>query len=196
MKTTVKTTTITIALLIFSPASTIADTYDRSGLSISASKSADPFQDGWDAYNKGDLSTAYNLWKPLADQGNAAAQNNMGMLYYNNIHKVCGFNFACAAKQLDTSEDWFRKAAIQGLLDVQLNLGIQLSSYAWKRAEAMELLTKVANSNDSELARKAVAQINKVRGDDAAVEQNITESQRMSDEWAQQQQETLEFRVI
>jgi TPR repeat protein len=43
------------------------------------------FQDGLNAYNKQDYATALKEWQPLAKQGNADAQNNLGLMY----------NFSC-----------------------------------------------------------------------------------------------------
>jgi TPR repeat protein len=40
------------------------------------------FQDGWNAYERGDYATALQEWQPLADQGDASAQNNLGFMYY------------------------------------------------------------------------------------------------------------------
>jgi TPR repeat protein len=37
---------------------------------------------GVDAYNSGDYVTALKEWKPLADQGNADAQFNLGWMYH------------------------------------------------------------------------------------------------------------------
>ena len=42
---------------------------------------ADDFQDGVDAYKRKDYKTAYKLWLPLAEQGNAKAQYNLGVMY-------------------------------------------------------------------------------------------------------------------
>jgi hypothetical protein len=36
------------------------------------------FQDGLNAYNKQDYAAALKEWQPLAKQGNADAQNNLG----------------------------------------------------------------------------------------------------------------------
>ena len=36
----------------------------------------DDYQDGEDAYKRKDYKTAYNLWLPLAEQGDADAQSN------------------------------------------------------------------------------------------------------------------------
>ncbi len=41
------------------------------------------FQEGLDAYKRGDYDTALKEWRPLADQGLAAAQNNLGAMYLN-----------------------------------------------------------------------------------------------------------------
>ena len=41
------------------------------------------FQEGLDAYKRGDYDTALKEWRPLADQGLAAAQNNLGAMYIN-----------------------------------------------------------------------------------------------------------------
>ena len=39
------------------------------------------FQKGADAYNKGDYATALKEWRPLAEQGHAGAENNLGWMY-------------------------------------------------------------------------------------------------------------------
>ena len=36
---------------------------------------------GFEAVKKGDYQTALKLWKPLADQGDARAQYNLGLMY-------------------------------------------------------------------------------------------------------------------
>ena len=42
---------------------------------------ADDFQDGMDAYKRKDYTTAFEKFKPLAEQGNAKGQNRLGMMY-------------------------------------------------------------------------------------------------------------------
>ncbi len=39
------------------------------------------FEEGKAAYNRGDYATALREWRPLAEQGNAIAQNNLGVMY-------------------------------------------------------------------------------------------------------------------
>src|SRR5450759_4601026 len=65
----------------------------------------DAYNDGVAAYNRGDYATALRLFRPLADQGVAIAQNNLGVLY----EKGQGLpqNYAEGAK-------WYRLAADQG----------------------------------------------------------------------------------
>ena len=48
--------------------------------SLGVSWSAD-LQKGLDAANRGDFSTALREWRPLAEQGDASAQNNLGFMY-------------------------------------------------------------------------------------------------------------------
>jgi len=47
------------------------------------------FQKGLDTFDKGDYATALQEWKPLAEQGDAIAQYNLGLMYYNGdgIHQ-------------------------------------------------------------------------------------------------------------
>jgi len=40
------------------------------------------YQDGWDAYDRKDYKTAHRLWLPLAEQGDAQAQFEVGRVYY------------------------------------------------------------------------------------------------------------------
>jgi TPR repeat protein len=39
------------------------------------------FQDGLDAYDRGDYTTALKEWRPLAEEGDALVQYNLGTLY-------------------------------------------------------------------------------------------------------------------
>jgi TPR repeat protein len=50
---------------------------------ILTSALAADFEKGFTAYSKGDFATALEEWRPLAAQGNAAAQNNLGLMYYH-----------------------------------------------------------------------------------------------------------------
>jgi TPR repeat protein len=75
---------------------------------------ADQFEDSIAAYDRGDYATAVRLLRPLAEQGNAQAQNGLGAMYYNG--KGVTQDFKEAVK-------WYRLAAVQGYASAQLNLG-------------------------------------------------------------------------
>ena len=47
-----------------------------------ALKRATDFGGGIAAYDRGDYATAFHEMKPLAEQGDADSQNNLGVLYY------------------------------------------------------------------------------------------------------------------
>jgi len=73
---------------------------------------------GWDegvaAAKRGDYATARREWRPLAEQGNANAQFNLGLMYDNGQGVSQDY-----AKALQ----WYRKAAEQGNVEAQYNLG-------------------------------------------------------------------------
>ena len=78
-------------------------------------------KDRWIAYQYQDYTTAIRELTPLAQQGDAFAQFNLG-LWYDDGDWVAGIpdNDAEAVK-------WYRKAAEQGLARAQRTLGIMLN---------------------------------------------------------------------
>jgi len=76
---------------------------------------AGPYEDATAAYSRGDYATALRLLRPLANQGNAAAQNDLGYLFATG-HGVLQ-NYVEAVK-------WFRLSASQGDVGAQYNLGV------------------------------------------------------------------------
>ena len=86
-------------------------------LSFAAPMAAGPLEDidaADAAYAKGDYATALRLLRPLADQGDAAAQYNLGVMHANG--QGVPQNYAEAAK-------WYRLAADQGDAPAQSNIG-------------------------------------------------------------------------
>ena len=67
------------------------------------------------AYQSGDYNQAFKLFQPLAQQGDALAQNNLGVMYEN------GQGVAQNHQQAFT---WFQRAANQWDDDAQYNLGV------------------------------------------------------------------------
>ena len=72
------------------------------------------FQAGMEANNRGDYATALREWRPLAEQGDANAQYNLGVMY--DFAKGVSQDFAKARQ-------WYEKAAAQGHAGAQNNLG-------------------------------------------------------------------------
>ena len=77
--------------------------------------SAGPMEDGQAAYDGGDYATARELWRPLAEQGVARAQNNLGVMYENAKG---------VPQDINEALKWYRLAAEQGYAGAQNNLGL------------------------------------------------------------------------
>lgn len=111
---------------------------------------AGPLEDGNAAYQRGDYATALHLLRPLVDQGNADAQDILGVMYFvgqgvpqnraeairlyrlaaeqGNAHAQDNLGFAYhdgVGVQQDYAEaaKWYGKAADQDNIDAQFNLG-------------------------------------------------------------------------
>lgn len=72
------------------------------------------FKAGENAYHRGDYATALREWQPLAKQGHAVAQYNLGLLYANGQG---------VPKDDAQARQWYEKAAVQGHAAAQVNLG-------------------------------------------------------------------------
>ena len=80
--------------------------------------SAQEIDKGYEAYNDGDYATALNEWKPIAEQGYAFAQYNLGIMYeYGNG----------VAKDYAEAVKWYRLSAEQGYAIGQYSLGLMYS---------------------------------------------------------------------
>lgn len=71
------------------------------------------YESGVVAATNHDYTKALTEWRPLADQGNALAQNKLGKLYALGEGVTQDYNEALK---------WFNRAAIQGNADAQFNL--------------------------------------------------------------------------
>jgi TPR repeat protein len=80
-----------------------------SGVAVAAD-----YDKGLKAAESGDFKTALAEWTPLAEQGDADAQFNLGLMYAN------GYGVPENDK---TSVKWYTKAAEQGYASAQLRLG-------------------------------------------------------------------------
>ncbi len=76
------------------------------------------FDEGVAAAKRGDYATALREWRPLAEQGNANAQFNLGLIYSKG--RGVPQDYAEAAR-------WYRRAADQGVAQAQFTLGFMYS---------------------------------------------------------------------
>ena len=88
-------------------------------VSFAGSVGAGPFEDAAAAYRKGDYAAALGIIRPLAEEGNVAAQFNLGVMFQLS-HGVPQDNEAAVS--------WYRKAAEQGLAEAQYNLGVMYAN--------------------------------------------------------------------
>lgn len=91
-------------------------------------------KDGVDAWQRGDYQTAVAEWRPLAIAGDADAQFNLGQAYKLGRG---------VPTDLVQAEAWYRRAAKQGHLQAEDNLGLVLFT-ANRRQEAMPFIINSA----------------------------------------------------
>ena len=72
------------------------------------------FEDGLAAAQRGNYAIALQLWRPLAEQGNAEAQYELGVMYFEG--QGVAEDFKEAAK-------WYQLAAEQGNAAAQFSIG-------------------------------------------------------------------------
>jgi hypothetical protein len=129
------------------------------------------FQKGLDAYINGDYATALKEWSPLAEQGYAGAQNNLGIMYKNGRGVLQDYAEAVRL---------YRLAAEQGLADAQYSLGWMY--YNGKGVAQDYVLAHMwANLAAAQGNEKAVQGRDIVAG--LMTPAQIAEAQRMAREW-------------
>ena len=101
-------------------------------LSLAAPVAAGPYEDGVAAHGRGDYATALKLWRPLADQGHASAQYNLGVMYDNGQGVPQDYAEAVT---------WYRKAADQGYASAQYNLGFMYANGEGVKQDYAEAVT-------------------------------------------------------
>ena len=87
---------------------TLAVLLASTGMSVSQD-----FEKGGDAFERGDYATALREWTPLAEQGDADAQYNLGLMYDQ------GWG---VSQDYRTAVKWYTLAAEQGDAYAQTNL--------------------------------------------------------------------------
>jgi uncharacterized protein len=100
---------------------------------------AGDYEDGTAAFDRGDYAIALKKLHPLAEQGNALAQNSLGVMYVEGKG---------VSQDSDEAIRWFRKAADQGLAEAQTNLGwmyVEGKSVSQDYAEAAKWFRNAAD---------------------------------------------------
>ncbi|MFT5115513.1 MAG: TPR repeat protein [Parasphingorhabdus sp.] len=117
---------------------------------VTGSVMAETFEAGLTAYQRGDECMALDIWKPIAERGNAYAQSNLGLMYQTG-----------AGVQQDDSNAiyWYRKAADQGHINAQFNLGLMYTNGVGLQKkihidEAQRWYRKAAEQGDAEAQYK------------------------------------------
>lgn len=109
---------------------------------------AQNFRAGYNAYLRGDYATALKEWEPLAEQGYAQAQTNLGTMYSHA--KGGSRNYRLAAL-------WYHRAAAQGSKRSMYNLGVayefgrgvaqnDATALDWYRQAAVQNLVEAMNA--------------------------------------------------
>ena len=120
----------------------------RVPLHQSSKNKAEAFDEGVRAYEQEDFERAHAIFRPLAEDGNANAQFNIGLMYVEGKGII---------KDEIAGAYWYRKAAEQGITKAQVNLGLAYSmgqGVTQDEAEAVRWYRKAAEKGD------AIAQFN------------------------------------
>ena len=75
----------------------------------------DRFESGLASKDRGHYATALRAWLPMAESGNAEAQNNVGYMYEEGLGVPQNYLLAM---------NWYRQAADAGLSEAQHNMGM------------------------------------------------------------------------
>jgi TPR repeat protein len=106
------------------------------------------FDKGLAAAERGDYATALREWRPLAEQGYAMAQYNLGVMYGNGRG---------VAQDYRQAVEWYRRAAEQGIAQAQYNLGVMYKKgmgVAQDYSQAVKWYRRAAEQGDADAQNK------------------------------------------
>ena len=144
-------------------------------LALTGAALAGPFEDADAAYIRGDYTTTFRIIRPLAERGDARAQNLLGVLY--SLGQGATQDYSAALR-------WFAMSAEQGNPSALLNLarmyytGRGINDLT--RAHMYSNLAAVRLSPGSNL-ETAIAIRNAAEG--LMTSRQIAEAQRLAREW-------------
>lgn len=101
--------------------------------------SAQTVKAGIEAWQRANYAAAVEIWRPLAEQGDADAQFNLGQAY--RLGRGVPTNLAAA-------KGWFERAANQGHVDAETTLGLLLFENG-DRSEGLKWLKKAADAGEA-----------------------------------------------
>ncbi len=129
------------------------------------------YQVAGDAYNRGDYDTALKEWRPLAEQGDADAQFNLGVMYDMGLGVPQDYQEAVR---------WYRRAAEQGNAGAQNNLG-----FMYGNAQGVPKDYVLAHMWLSLVAAKGLKDAVKLRDllEERMTPSQLAEAQRLAREW-------------
>jgi uncharacterized protein len=135
-------------------------------------------EDGEAAYKRGDYATAFQLWRPLADQGNADAQFRPGAMFASRPVS----DDTQAAEYDAQAAAWYRKAADQGNAVAQFGLGAMYERGESVLQDYVQSHKWLSLATSNAVLREVVL----LKRDEVAAEMTpaqIAEAQRMAREW-------------
>ena len=105
------------------------------------------------AFDQGKYKQAYAIWLPMAEQGDPAAQNYIGIQHYLGLGMKRNFKLA---------KQWFEKAAHQDYADAQYNLGMMYENGHYVKQDYVKAFTwfYIASEKGSANAEKRMQSIN------------------------------------
>lgn len=112
-------------------------------LSITFSSFGGPLEEGSAAIQQKDYKKAFSLLLPIAKEGNAFAQYNVGVMYAQGVG---------VEKNEKEATQWYRKAADQGDSDAQSNLALMYETgrgFEKDYQKAMEWYLKAATQGNA-----------------------------------------------
>ena len=111
--------------------------------SLAISACSNRYEDASAAYERGDFETASRLLKPLAEEGNAKAQYNLGVMYHNGEG---------VPQDYTETMKWYRRAGEQGIAVAHYNLGVMYhegEGVPQDRTEAAKWFRKAAEQGNA-----------------------------------------------
>ena len=117
-------------------------------LSLGTPILAQDIEKGLAAAQAGDFATALQEWKPLAEQGYANAQFNLGVMYDNG---------QSIPQDYKEAVNWYRQSAEQGVSKAQTNLGVMYGQGQGVLADFVRahMWFNIASANGDENGSKA-----------------------------------------